>query len=266
MKRRPREISVFTISAIDLFACAMGAFILLSIVLFQYYLKTETPTDKPAPIPEEEADPQTDSLTRELAQARERVQELESEVEKSRRLAFLGIVTRSKSFVILLDTSGSMEDYDKLVARTVGELLSQMGDAYRCQLIGFQGDARDALHPTLTEWQPAGELAPMTPENIASAKAFAKRLVGKFRSGTPTYLALETALRYPAEAIFLLTDGAPTDVDHWSTIVYNITRANAGKKKIFCVAIGDYRADPALVEFLDTLAKTNGGKFLGVSD
>ena len=33
-----------------------------------------------------------------------------------------------------------------------------------------------------------------------------------------------------------------------------------------CVAIGDYRADPALVEFLDTLAKTNGGKFLGVSD
>lgn len=41
MKRRPREINVFSLSAIDLFACAMGAFILLSLILFQYYLKAQ---------------------------------------------------------------------------------------------------------------------------------------------------------------------------------------------------------------------------------
>jgi len=264
MQRRPREISVFTISAIDLFACAMGAFILLSIALFQYYLKVEEPTDEPAPVAQD--DPRTDELTRALASSEARVEELKSEVEKSRRLAFLGIVTKSKSFVVLIDTSGSMENYDRLVARTVGELLSQMNDAYKCQLIGFQGDAHDALRPTLTEWQPAGSLAPMTPANLASARDFARSLIGKFRSGTPTYLALQSALRYPAEAVFLLTDGAPTDVDHWSTIVYNITRENTAKKRIFCVAIGDYRADPALVEFLETLARSNGGKFLGVSE
>lgn len=41
MKRRSREINVFSLSAIDLFACAMGAFILLSLILFQYYLKAQ---------------------------------------------------------------------------------------------------------------------------------------------------------------------------------------------------------------------------------
>ncbi len=37
MKRRNREINVFSMSALDLFACALGAFILIAIVLFPYF-------------------------------------------------------------------------------------------------------------------------------------------------------------------------------------------------------------------------------------
>lgn len=37
MRRRSRNISVFTISALDLFAAALGAFILIVLVLFPYY-------------------------------------------------------------------------------------------------------------------------------------------------------------------------------------------------------------------------------------
>jgi len=39
MKRRNRDINIFSISALDLFASAMGVFILLTVVLFPYYLK-----------------------------------------------------------------------------------------------------------------------------------------------------------------------------------------------------------------------------------
>ncbi len=39
MKRRPRDIEVFSMSAIDLFAAAMGAFALLAIILLPYYQK-----------------------------------------------------------------------------------------------------------------------------------------------------------------------------------------------------------------------------------
>lgn len=42
MKKKDRTLNVFSVSAIDLFASAMGTFILIAIVLFPYYLKTET--------------------------------------------------------------------------------------------------------------------------------------------------------------------------------------------------------------------------------
>ena len=40
MKRRNREISIFSMSALDLFASALGAFILIAIVIFPYFPNT----------------------------------------------------------------------------------------------------------------------------------------------------------------------------------------------------------------------------------
>lgn len=40
MRRRNREINIFNMSALDLFASALGAFILLFVILMPYYLKT----------------------------------------------------------------------------------------------------------------------------------------------------------------------------------------------------------------------------------
>ena len=42
MKRRSREVSIFSMSALDLFASALGAFILLTIVMFPYFPNTGT--------------------------------------------------------------------------------------------------------------------------------------------------------------------------------------------------------------------------------
>ena len=39
MKRRARDIEIFSLSSIDLFAAAMGAFALLTIVLMPFYQK-----------------------------------------------------------------------------------------------------------------------------------------------------------------------------------------------------------------------------------
>lgn len=41
MRRRHREIQIFSVSALDLFASAMGVFALLAVILFPYYLKSE---------------------------------------------------------------------------------------------------------------------------------------------------------------------------------------------------------------------------------
>jgi len=39
MKKRARDIEIFSLSAIDLFAAAMGAFALLAVILLPYYQK-----------------------------------------------------------------------------------------------------------------------------------------------------------------------------------------------------------------------------------
>ena len=43
MKTRSREVNVFSMSALDLFASALGAFILISIVLMPYFLRLDGP-------------------------------------------------------------------------------------------------------------------------------------------------------------------------------------------------------------------------------
>ena len=42
MKRKSRELSIFGMSALDLFASAMGAFILIAVVMFPYFPNTGT--------------------------------------------------------------------------------------------------------------------------------------------------------------------------------------------------------------------------------
>jgi hypothetical protein len=50
MQRRNREITIFSLSAIDLFCSGMGAIMVLMVLLMPYYKKT-SPT-KPTPITE----------------------------------------------------------------------------------------------------------------------------------------------------------------------------------------------------------------------
>jgi hypothetical protein len=171
MKRRQRDLNVFTISAIDLFACATGAFILLSLILFQYYLKKDDKPKAPQPSPvvdtkgmsPEETKATIDKLNAALAEAKKEAEDLKLETERNRQLAFLGIVTKAKTFVILIDLSKSMRDYQHLMLRTVDELIGQMDESNKCQIITFQGHVSDPQRmPKLTSWAQDGTLRTMT--------------------------------------------------------------------------------------------------------
>ena len=101
MKSRSREINVFSMSALDLFASALGAFILISIVLMPYFLRVE---------PEE-----IQRLSRALTEARDAQAETERENARLRQelQALLDAPTftfPNLDIVIALDTTGSMQD------------------------------------------------------------------------------------------------------------------------------------------------------------
>ena len=127
-------------------------------------------------------------------------------------------------------------------------------------IIGYQCVAS----PSLWTYPDRSGLAQGTQANIGDAKNFVVSLARRFSGSTPTHYALLSALQYPADAVILLSDGEPDNAPGF--IVQDITGLNRYQdKEIHTVAIGDYTQNRGLVMFLQTLAKQNGGDFVGVS-
>lgn len=296
MQRRNREINIFNMSALDLFASALGAFILLFVILMPYYLKTSKVvmqenaqlkaeirqcqtevSDLKAQVTDLQG--QVDGLKQQLTSCEQQKQQLQAEndqlkqqmqnmqndlqqaqekLEDRVKFALLGITTTAQSFVLVIDMSGSMSKYTGTMKRTVSRILEPFEGKHKVQIFGFNESGYEA-------WQSPYDLAEMTDTNKQAANSFTGSLSSKFGGNTPTKSALLEALKYiDAEAIILLTDGAPTDADP-ADIVQSITTKNAGRKEIHTVAIGDYNAQPALVDFLQKLSANNGGAFVGAA-
>jgi len=259
-RKRNREINIFSMSALDLFASALGAFILIAIIALPYYLNTtKTPTVVPMPKPSPKPKPIISK--KELSELKKQVQTLKKELNNSTKYAILGIMSKSKSFVILVDMSGSMQNYTEIIRETFNKIIDSLSNKISIQIIGFKGNDSAVFF----RWQIGKNLVLLNQNNKIGAKRFMSSLINQFDSGTPTHEALLEALKYKSESILLLTDGAPNNMDYIS-IVNDITSKNNKKKEIHCIAIGEYRSDPRLVDFLERLSKSNSGGFVGVSN
>jgi len=301
--RAKRELTVFSTSAVDLFASALGAFILLMMLLFPYYRHAgpeSAPSDTSDLIEQRrEAERSVADALAEAVTTENRITELEARADQLRRqmvtlnealnnlkrklaekppetpppepvrqpfvesgveFSLLGINTRRKSFVIVVDMSGSMDAYSDLMVRSVLEILQPLDDTNRFAILGYSG-----MGSTRVMTFPRGSrLLPGSADNLARAVNFTRSLAGNFGGSTPTHGALLRALQYPAEAVILISDGAPDG--NPAGIVNDVTRLNARlRKEIHTVALGDYTSDRDLVLFLQELARRNGGDFVGMS-
>ncbi|MFT5140784.1 MAG: hypothetical protein ACI9H8_001972 [Lysobacterales bacterium] len=308
MRLPERETAVFTTSAIDLFASALGAFILLVMLLFPYYRNAgpREAFDKTQEIMEtrRSASSQTqdqmakqDLLQIELDQLaganREsktyisRLKQELSEVKKhlamiptnipsptqiispetkpkalteGAKFSILGLSSQVKSFVLVIDMSGSMLSYEDLMVRSVFEVLEPLDESMQFAIVGYQGNPEPQI------WRYPGEnrMLSATQENLEQARVYTQTLGRRFEGSTPTDFALQAALDYPASAIILMSDGAPNSPPGY--ILEKITRLNQIRQtEIHTVAIGDYTHDRNLVMFLQTLSRLNYGDFVGVS-
>ena len=308
MRIPDRNTSVFSTSAIDLFASALGAFILLVMLLFPYYrnagseaayAKTEDIMQQrrlaAGKIEQMLADQRTaqselqeldvvnrgieanisrirnqmadikDQLAEMPVPTPEPIEEIIEETEPEALTAgvefsILGLATEAKSFVIVIDMSGSMIAYASLMIKSVLEVLEPLNESNEFAILGYQGI------PAPEDWRyPNGtDLIRATPENLEDAKKYTEDLARKFSGSTPTLSALDWAMEYSADSIILMSDGEPDNTPAF--IIQEISRINRfGNKEIHTVAIGDYTQNRGLVMFLQELAKQNGGDFVGVS-
>ena len=307
MRRPSRETTVFTTSAIDLFASALGAFILLVMILFPYYrnagsddafsrtqeiqerrrLAAGMIEDMLADQSSSESEVQdldeanrgieaalsrlrrqTADIRTQLAEepvvAPEPVEEVIEQPEPEALVAgvefsILGLATEAKKFVIVVDMSGSMISYSDLMIESVLEVLEPLDPSNEFAIIGYQGNPAPVL------WTfPDRGLVQATPDKLEAARDFTRGLARRFSGSTPTHYALLSALQYPADAIILMSDGEPDNAPGF--IIQDIAGLNRFEnKEIHTVAIGDYTQNRGLVAFLQTLARQNGGDFVGVS-
>lgn len=174
--------------------------------------------------------------------------------------SILGLATEVKSFVIVIDMSGSMLQYEELMVRSVLEVLKPLNETNQFAIIGYHGNPQ----PVLWSFPNGTKLLPATEENLELAEAFTHSLVRKFVGSTPTHFALQAALEYPSSAVILMSDGEPNSPPGF--IIQNISELNQFRRtEIHTVAIGDYTHNRNLVLFMQTLARVNGGDFVGVS-
>jgi len=301
-----RDTAVFSTSAIDLFASALGAFILLVMLLFPYYRHAgpDDSFDRTQQVMEkrrlastelEDLRARQDELQSELDEMDESNLGREEQVSRLREdlrnvrmqlaevpvditepikieepepqalvegveFSILGLATEVKSFVIVVDMSGSMLQYEDLMVNSVLEVLEPLDESNEFAIIGYHGNPQ----PVLWSFPNNRGLVPATRENLELATSFTQSLVRKFVGSTPTHFALQAALEYPSSAIILMSDGEPNTPPGF--IIGSITELNRIRQtEIHTVAIGDYTHNRNLVLFMQTLARLNSGDFVGVS-
>lgn len=298
MQSRREEQSVFSTSALDLFASALGAFILIVLILFPHY-QNEGPAPANSEIEEAikkrrddggratqlllaaaDAERQVDVLEGQLASVESDIQKVKSEIanvekpepavgrdegeesgadapSKGVEFSILGLETNAKSFVVLIDLSGSMVKHGALVRQTVLEILEPLDKDNKLMIMGYHQIASIQRFPS------ARQPVPVTPQFKSGATQFIRNL--SFSGGTPTNLALQQAMNVPADAVILISDGEPTDGKP-RDIIANVKAANFGRQKrqVHTVAIGDYTSNQNLTRFLMEIASQNGGNFVGV--
>ena len=276
VKTRNREINIFSMSALDLFASALGAFILIAIILLPFFPNLNANIDS------EKLKRENEKLKAENEQLEKRVEAMQrssqspnSENEKLKRenaklqreidntAVLLGIETKAKKFVLVVDMSGSIyqagrQDYRQFIKLSVQAMLDAFRSKIELCMIGFHAPNRVTQLHYWPENRQYFQVEKHAHGRITSA---INRWMGRVAGGTPTRAALLAAIELRPEAIILLSDGAPSEP--WIDVVDAVTRRNAQRIPIHAAAVGNYVGQRDFIEFLVQLTTRNGGTLVG---
>lgn len=304
-RRSSRTMEIFSLSAIDIFASAMGAFIVIAVVLMPYYQNEFRSQGEDRSIADFSASAETflkaaeekkraseeqmASLIEQIEQEQNRLMGLQSDLAAmssqtprtvtqqkggpdeslyARKVAFrfLGIKTTKARFEIVLDLHRRHSPYTGAMLKTVQRILASLSDAQDVSILAY-GMTNGV--PTTYSWPQKGGQARATIANKAAATAFTREMLGNLTPSSGTHDALMKAVRGPAEAIFLISDGRPFPGSNGGraprAIVSSVAKANTSGKEIHAIAVGDYFETEVAFDFLLYLANNNNGQFQAIA-
>jgi hypothetical protein len=166
---------------------------------------------------------------------------------------YYGLPLYAKRIVFVLDISGSMEGSRLEAAkRELIQAIASLPEDVSFSIIVY--------HDRVVSWQ--RYLVRATADAKKNATQFARRLMAG--AHTATYDALESAMRFDVEAIYLLTDGEPTagKIVATSEIVAAVVRSNAVRRiSVYTIGIGVGEPGGVFDVFLKSLAENNFGQY-----
>ena len=299
MKKRSRELNIFSMSALDLFASALGAFILITIVLLPFFPNLNLSGQAEAELEQAEAEleqaeaeleqakaelekekAQKAKLAREKArlerekaklekakapkaksQLEKRVEALQQEIDDTTVL--LGIKTKAKKFAFVIDMSGSIYQPTHNDYRPFITLsIQDMLAAFKAEIeVCLIGFHAPNRKTTLHYWPQSRGFFQVKKTTRNRVVEQVERWMRSVNGGTPTRAALLAAIALHPEEIILLSDGAPSE--DWRLVVRTVTAENRRRIPIHAVAVGHYTADRDFIDFLVQLTKRNNGYVVG---
>lgn len=190
MKTRSREINILSMSALDLFCCALGAFILLALMEARYV---------PHLGPKAE---EVQKLKQENLQLKQENQKLSKQVESMKQL----LKSQEIDIAMVIDTSASMTptlEGLKQEILTLSRILAKLSSKARMQIIEY----KDACWPSAgyqsgIRWSNMVEL---NPQGAAALSDFA----GTLKAESPGCKAGRGASEDVVDALAYATDKVP---------------------------------------------------------
>ena len=261
MKRKKREVSAFSMSAVDLFASAMGAFILLAVIALPFFPKTTDTPPVPVcaepspviPVPAACPDPvvQTCPVCPPVPEE--------------------AFVLKDIDLVIVLDVTGSMDESIEGLKNTTSDLvalLARLAPSFSVGIVTFgdYGFEQPTQVFSLREMSSAAD--------IDALNGFVRQVREGWGIGSGDYMyegealsaGLELAVAMPfrhdakERRIVVFTDDVPTYRSRAEGIVRQFSAGSQGDiSQTVSIVLTDPKNNPDAAQLLQQLANTGNG-------
>ena len=295
MRRRSREVNIFSMSALDLFASALGAFILIAVVLFPYFPNIGSSPEHVAALRAQlrdarqqlqasqaelaQARQEEEDLKQELAQARQEEEELKQELaqaqqeEEELKQELAQAKFPHLDLIITLDTTGSMGGPIDGLKEELGEMirvLSRLAPSLGIGVVAFN----DRKQNPVVSISPLKEVSPGS-ASFKTLQSFINNLVAGEASGDnkdvpeAVYQGFRTAAAMPwrgvaeRKIIVVITDAPPYDDEYDALMraVKDFVLEN-GRSVSGVWVESKTKGYNATAKFLENLSRNGRGRFV----
>ncbi|GMQ91573.1 MAG: hypothetical protein BMS9Abin11_0882 [Gammaproteobacteria bacterium] len=250
MKKRNRDINIFNMSALDLFATATGVFLVIALVLMPYYLKTNK------------------SILGELRKTRIKLANCKKG-RQSCQAKLAKVAVRDFDIVFVMDTTGSMSKQIYSLRENLNGIVRVLGKLAPKLRVGFVA-YRDHGEPYVTQKFP---ITRMNKRGYQSLKGFLSNLQAKGGGDHPEAVqeglrkAIQMRWRAKVRRIIIVIGDAQahpadfSDINSMVTAFSNRSRRNHMVSAIFTARRGTryFRSDKP---FFELLARNGKGAYV----